>query len=960
VSTLLFGPFRLRPKQRTLFADGEPVRLGSRALDILITLCERAGEVVTREELLARVWPETIVEEANLRIHIAALRKTLGCSRDAVRYISNVMGRGYCFVAAVARVADTPMCKGGLASVNSAIKPPRALGRVIGRAEMIEMLILQLPSRRLVTLVGSGGIGKTTVALAVVERLKESYANGVCFVDLALLSDAALVPSGLATALGIGVSSSNPLAGSLAYLEDKQILIVLDNSEHVIDAVTQMVEEVLQAASGVTILATSREPLRAEGEWVQRLSPLYIPPNDTLLTAAEVLCFSAVELFLERVTASTGTCALSDAEVPLVIRICRRLDGIPLALELAAANVDLFGMQGLASRLDENFSLLTKGRRTALARHQTLEATLNWSYNILTPPEQLLIRRLAVFAGGFSFEAAIAVAAEPSGGQVNVFDGLYNLVSKSLVNVDTGADVPYYRLLESTRAYAFEKLVESGERACVMRRLAEYLRDLLDQSDNHRDPLGQVEWLATYGRHLGNIRAALDWAASPDGDSALYSALTAAAVPVWVALSLLIECRARVELALSDAANGLCRDTYLDMKLNVALGVVLLHTSGAITEVGAAMTRALELATTLDDAECRFRALWGLFCFHALREEHRRQLACAQEFYCLAERTGKAIYGPIGDRLLGSALHYLGDQKTARGHLERMISRYDTRVRWAYVLRFLYDQKVAARVMLAWTQWLQGMPDQARLTAMLAVEDAESTDHTLSRCYPLADAAGAVAFLTGDLAALQEIVVKLLATAARHGLSGYRAYGGCLQDALLVRHGSDAGKLRRLGETINTLHLRRPFFLGVWAEASLAHGQFAEALARLDGAIVECERAEAGWCLPELLRIKGEFLLKVGGEDSDHAAERKFLQAFELAEKQGALSWALRTAISLASHWRRSGRYQDAFDFLSPIYSRFTEGFNTQDLRAAQRLLADLSGDLNATEVTPANSTGLE
>jgi hypothetical protein len=204
----------------------------------------------------------------------------------------------------------------------------------------------------------------------------------------------------------------------------------------------------------------------------------------------------------------------------------------------------------------------------------------------------------------------------------------------------------------------------------------------------------------------------------------------------------------------------------------------------------------------------------NFFCFHALREEHRRQLACAQEFYCLAERTGKAIYGPIGDRLLGSALHYMGDQKTARGHLERMISRYDTHVRWAYVRRLLYDQKVAARVMLAWTQWLQGMPDQARLTAMLAVEDAESTDHTLSRCYPLADAAGAVAFLTGDLAALQEIVVKLRATAARHGLSGYRAYGGCLQDAPLVRHGSDAGKLRRLGETINTLHLRRPFFFG--------------------------------------------------------------------------------------------------------------------------------------------------
>jgi predicted ATPase len=841
-------------------------------------------------------------------------------------------------------------------SVNSPIKPPRPLGRVIGRAVTIETLILQLPSRRLLTLVGSGGIGKTTVALAVVERLKESYADGVCFVDLALLSDAALVPSALATALGIGVSSGNPLAGSVAYLEDKRILIVLDNCEHIVDGVTQMVEEVLQATSGVTILATSREPLGAQGECVQRLSPLDVPPNDVPLTSAEASCFSAVELFVERVTASTGSFALADAEVPPVTRICGRLDGIPLALELAAANVDLFGMEGLASRLDENFSLLTKGRRTALARHQTLEATLNWSYDILTPPEQLLIRQLAVFAGGFSFEAAIAVAAGPSGGDVNMFDGLYNLVSKSLVNVDAGADGTCYRLLESTRAYAFEKLVESGERACVMRRLAQYLREHLDQSHNHRDPLGREEWLATYGGHLANIRAALDWAASPDGDWAVYSTLTAAAVPVWVALSLMIECRARVELALSDAANALCRDTCVGMKLNVALGVSLHHTSGATPEVGAAMTRALELATTHDDAECRFRALWGLFSFHARREEHRKQLACAQEFYSLAENTGNAIYGPIGDRLLGSALHYLGDQKTARAHLERMISRYDTRFRWSYVLQFLYDQKVAARVMLAWTQWLQGMPDQARLTATRAVEDADSTQHTLSRCYALADAAGAVALLTGDLAALQKIVVKLVAIAVRHGLSGYRAYGGCLQDALLVRHGGGAGKLRRLGEAMDALParnfmLRRPLFLGVRAEASLANGQFAEALALLEGAIVECESAEAGWCLAELLRIKGELLLRAGGEDSADMAERQFLQEFELAEKQGALSWALRTAISLASHWHRSGRPRDAFEFLSPVYSRFTEGFNTQDLRVAHILLSDLSDDLSAAPI---------
>jgi predicted ATPase len=915
-------------------------------------LCERAGEVVTKKELLAHVWPETIVEEANLRVHVAALRKSLGDGRNDVRYISNVTGRGYCFVAAVARVTETQKDDAVQFPVSRAIKPRTALGQVIGREASIKALTLQLPLRRLVTLVGSGGIGKTTVALAVVERLNESYADGVFFVDLALLSDAALVPSGLATALGLGISSGNPLAGSVAYLQDKRILIVLDSCEHVIDGVTKMVEEVLQAAPGVTILATSREPLRAAGEWVHRLPPLEIPSNNASLGSAEAVRFSAVQLFVERVTASTDAFALSDAEVPVVVKICRRLDGIPLALELAAANVDLFGIRGLASRLEQNFSLLTRGRRTALPRHRTLDATLNWSYNILTPREQLLIRRLAVYAGGFPVEAIMAVAEDPSSSDVNVLDDLHSLVNKSLVNVDASAEVIYYRLLESTRAYALEKLAESGERPRVMRRFTEYLCELLDQSDKRRDALGREDWFATYARHLDNIRTALGWAASPEGDATLLSRLTVAAVPVWVSLSLMIECRDRIKRALAGQAKAPRRDISLDMKLNVSLGVALLYTSGATSESGEAMYRGLELATTQDDAEYRFRALWGLNAYHGTREEHREQWRLAREFHDLAESMRSATYSLIGDRLLGSVLHSMGDQKSASIHLERMISRYDTRARWSDVLRFLYDQKNSARVVLAWTQWLLGMPDQARQTAMLAVEDAESMDHALTRCYALADAAGAIAFLTGDLATLQESVSKLLATAARHGLSVYRAYGGCLEAALLVRRSSSAGQLRRLGEAMDALGamnflLRRSMFFGVRAEGSLAIGQLGDAQALLDEAIAECESSESGWYLAELHRIKGEFVLKEGGNNAGNAAERLFLQAFELTEKQGALSWGLRTAISLAAHWHRSGRRQDALDFLSPVYGRFTEGFETQDLKTAQKLLNDLSGDLN-------------
>ena len=397
-----FGSFRLIPAQRMLSEDGRPLRLGGRALEILVALTERAGETISKEELIARAWPHTFVEEAALRAHVAALRKALGDGRAGKRYIVNLSGRGYAFIAPVTRenalsatAAPTEIAETG--------NLPALLTRVVGRDGVIPGLEEQLVRRRFLTIVGPGGIGKTTVAVAVADRARASYENGVWYVELAPLSDPDLVPSTLCAVLGLSSLGVNPLSGLTAWLRDKHILIVLDNCEHVIGAAAAVAEAILKAAPQAGILATSREPLRTEGEWLHRLPALELPPQArTSLSVAEALGYSAVELFNERATATTASFVLDDATVPAVLKICRRLDGVPLALELAAARVDTLGINELAALLDNSFGVLTSGRRTALPRQQTMRATIDWSYELLPELERRLLRHLAVFAGGFT------------------------------------------------------------------------------------------------------------------------------------------------------------------------------------------------------------------------------------------------------------------------------------------------------------------------------------------------------------------------------------------------------------------------------------------------------------------------------------------------------------------------------------------------------------------------------
>ena len=460
-----FGPFRLLAAQRLLLDGEKPVRLGSRAFDILTSLVERPGEVVGKEELIARAWPQTFVEELNLKIQVSALRRALGDGQGGHRYVVTVPGRGYNFVAPV-RPEEPSRAPPPTTVASPALHNlPCAVTRMIGREEAVAALVSRPSHPRLVTIVGPGGIGKTTVALAVAEHMITSYEDGVWLVDLAPLGDPRLVLGAVATVLGLEIRAEDSLPNLVGGLRDKRMLLLLDNCEHVIDAAASLVAAVLSGAPGVNIMATSREPLGVVGEREYRLGPLSCPEPSSKLTAADAAVFPAVQLFVERVTAIVEDFALTDANAPLVVEICRRLDGLPLAIEFAAPRVAVLGVEGLAARLDDSLPLLVARRRAALPRHQTMRAVVDWSYGLLSEDEQLFFRALGIFSGGFTVEAAAAVVIDPAAKTcMGAIDRLADLVAKSLVVADVSGAKPRFRLLDTTRAYATEKLDASGER----------------------------------------------------------------------------------------------------------------------------------------------------------------------------------------------------------------------------------------------------------------------------------------------------------------------------------------------------------------------------------------------------------------------------------------------------------------------------------------------------------------
>ncbi|MET4255101.1 putative ATPase/DNA-binding winged helix-turn-helix (wHTH) protein [Bradyrhizobium sp. S3.12.5] len=938
---LCFGPFKFSLAARQLKRDDKSVAIGGRALDVLITLLRHAGEVVTNKELVARVWPDVIVEEANLRVHIAALRKALGDGVDGARYISNVAGRGYCFVSEVTRADAIQVPSTGAAAAPSGAvqRLPALPTRVVGRDESVAILLSELTTCRLVTIVGPGGVGKTTVAAAVAHALVGSFQGSVFFVDLSALADPYLVPSAVATALGFMMTLKDPLLNLIGGLRDKRVLLILDNCEHLVDAAAQLGERILSEAPQTHILATSREALRAEGEHIHLLYSLDTPPDRVDLPASEALKFPAVQLFMERAVAGGHRSDLSDSDAPVVANICRRLDGIALAIELAASRVGSLGIGGTAELLDNRFRGVWNARRTALPRHQTLESMLDWSYNLLSEPEKRVFCRLSVFAGEFTVDAACDIAADDMLDSESITEAIAALVAKSLVSTTQLGRSIYHRLLDTTRAYALQKLADRGETDRLAQRHAAAFRRYLH--DDYVFGTGDDEHYLT---PIGNVRAALDWALSEASDRVMAVELAACAAPLLIRLSSLDECRSYCEraLALIDEAS---RGTRWEMILQKALALSSMFTKGNSAEVRSAIARGLELAEQWDDPRHQFELLAGLNIFLTRIGDFQGALDVALRAMPIAQADKTAVTLVTAEWMVGVSHHLVGNQEAAQYHCESgMVQAASLGVPPPRF--FGYDHRVRALVALARALWLRGNSRQALKTAQQAIDEAAEKDEPISVCISLIYSSPVFRWI-GDLERSDRLVDRLVENAERYSLAPYRAVGVALKGELALARGETEAGLRLLREALEVLYADQhnvllTVFTASLAEGLLKTGQLEEALLTINGAINRAKGFGSTFDMAELLRLKAEVLVNMPRRNRKEVASL-LKEAMRTAHEQSAAVYELRSATSLARLLSEGGQRDKARNILSPIYDRLKGDVETPDLIAASEMLASLA-----------------
>jgi predicted ATPase/DNA-binding winged helix-turn-helix (wHTH) protein len=941
--------------RRELRSRGIPVLLGSRAFEIVTILVQSAAGFVSNDHLMERVWPGITVGEGTIRVHISAVRKALGPDRNLLKTSA---GRGYHLLGSwtprhpKGAAAPVELSPARVAEGAPQDNFPLLISPLVGRDAAAQFVRDLVSAYRVVTLTGPGGIGKTSLAIKAVRDLISDFGDGGWIIELASLSDPSLVPSAVASTLGLKLGGEISAESVARAVGERHLLLLLDNCEHVIDTVANLAETFTRLCPRATIVATSREVMRIDGEAVYRVPPLEVPATGRIAPDHIVNC-SAVELFLARTKALNGGFSPSAEDLASIGLICRRLDGIPLAIEFAAARAAVISVQGVAAGLRDRFALLTVGRRTALPRQQTLRATLDWSHELLPDAEQRLLRRLALFPGGFSVDAAVAVMADTGFDASAVLEGIANLGAKSWVGLDKSGDSPRWSLLETVRAYALAKLVEHGEADITARHHAAYFLHLLAPVSGFRSRLSE-QGLNLCIAEIDNVRAALDWSFSPAGDQAIGIGLTAVYAPVWRQMSLMSECRERCERALVSLQSQDNADRQLRMELQMTLASAMFITMGPAEQARTLLTDAIETADALNDHAAQIKALTALLAILSLRGETGRAIIATDRVEQIAEQLGDPISRRIADRQRGTRLLMSGQAREAQQYFERALrsheerdDRLDNRQGGIY---YNPSEHAMARVMLARALCMQGFAERALREAHFSLEDLQDTDYQLQLCQTMYYGICRIATMLGDFTTAEREIARLIELARRSNAQFWETAGHFCQGKLLVERGEFAQGLRVLRDAFETSdrtgwRLSYPEFRGALATALAGLGRTEEALETTAGA--EARAHQDGnarlWYHPELLRIRGEILLQRAAGTSASEAEDCFSQAAELARAHGALFWELRIALSLARLRVRQGRSREAGAPLASVYNRFTEGFATADLQAARRLLEELA-----------------
>ncbi|WP_211701044.1 ATP-binding protein [Paraburkholderia aspalathi] len=876
-----FGRYQLFPGLRLLLRDGVRLDVGERALDVLVQLVSTAGQVVSKDSLLSRIWSKEVIEENSLQAQISSLRKILGDDRDL---IATEFGRGYRFTGSVqAHRAVTSSI--GASQARVGLPSPRS--PLIGRVEELLELNRLLATQTLCTLTGPAGIGKTRLAIEAASESSPCFPDGVYFADLSQLSAASVSPAISSALAGLARTSTQQLAS-----HPGRALLVVDNCEHVTSACAAALERVLESDPQLSVLLTSQTPLGLDGEQVYRLSPLTLPPRT--INAANARSYSAVELFVRRVTSADYHFELTETNVEQVTALCRALDGVPLALEIAAARVPSLGLAAVTEDLALSSGLLAAQKRQTPGRHRTLGDALQWSYQLLDSVEQAVFQELAIFPADFTVAAAERIVSTTLERPTRLVDVLCSLVEKSLITLQAGTQPIRYRYLTMLRAYALEQL--ANRTATMTEKHARFVEQLTSQAQRDWTSLPTTQWKRQYEHLIDDIRAALDWSLSDSKRRASGLLILANSAPFWIQLSLYDECRQRITNVLEETKIPPV-EARQEMMIQTALATSLTWSRGPVPANGRAWSRASDLALRLDDAETQLQAEYGLWLYHLRSGYYAQALQHGKNMADLAVRHRDQAALLTARRLIGTSHHFLGNHTKALSEIECMLDSYTRDERRGSHFRFGMDQRVAGWAFLSRILWLMGNTAKARRAAQIAIDEAIALDHACTLCCALAEGGCNVGALSGDVEGVKRASQQLIQVAGTHGLDFWGLYGSAFSLWAKVFQDPNAVSFVELRSTLETLQARGfdpaySVFLSDFASAMLEQGRMREAVSLINARLAGDATGQF-WNAPELMRVKARTLSE---KTSSRRTPRALIlqEALTLARAQGAKAWELR------------------------------------------------------------------
>ncbi|WOZ75824.1 ATP-binding protein [Kosakonia sacchari] len=905
-----FAEWQIWPQLRILLHRGKPVRISARAFDVLVVLLKAEGKAVSKEALLTQVWGNEIVEENNLQAHISAIRRVLGHDRHL---LVTEFGWGYRF-----NTHSVPLQALPKSALPAPVVSP-VLASMLGRDKAVQDVCALLNHHQLVTITGSGGVGKTRLAWEVVNLVHTHFPDGICVAELAHITEASGLLSVFSQALHLPLAAVEQDADLRHQLARRRCLLLIDNGEHVINALEPVITLLLTLAPHIKLLLTSQMALQIAGEQQYLLPPLPVPERKITDNPA-LMSFASVRLFIERVQANRHDFHPSDSELSMIGELCRHLDGLPLAIELAASRLPVMSVSEIYSRLEDRFQLLSNTHNSRVPRHQKIVTTLEWTYQLLNAHEQQLFRMLGIFTDTFSVKSVNDFLETHDKHGWQVIDDLQRLLSLSLIQATSQVPVTRFRLLETMRQFACNKLMQAGEYDGLMARFVDYYKVLVAQACNDWLMLATEQWRERYSYILNDLRRVLQQTLTDGRDTSAGIEILQAMTPFWIEYSLYDECQRHIYPLLDEKNSQIVLTQRQRMHLCAAAGKASTWAKGPTSQTHSAWQTALTLAEKLDDNEIRLQAHYGLWLYCLRTGELNKSRQHAQSMYELARAINDAEAQATGLRILGVSLHFSGQHVAGRHYLQQSLAWYD-RESVSRAFRFGLDQEIAGLAFLSRLLWVQGEYKAAKQMAWRGVKKAARLQHACSLCCALAEGACMTAALDRNPRWVIKAANWLIRLAEKHDLYFWKTYGELfLVWAKQFSH-SDVSQTT-LFSSLRAMGLD-------W--------QYSPLLSEIDTRLAQQTATldPENWCAPELMRLSATQL---------PPQEQRLLleQALRKSRQQQAHGWALRIAYSLATLQAQDGETLAAKQLIEDVLHDVDSSDRATDVRKAIALCARL------------------